>query len=77
MNNKKIFPDDTVNICCGTSEYGGTFIGLNEYRISGGKPKFGGTMYHDKNISYRDIADAFSEDEIKLILKIKQGKVYD
>lgn len=75
MNNKKILPDDTVNICCGASIYGGTYIGLNDYRISGGKPKFGGTMYHDKSISYRDIADAFSEEQLKLILKIKQGKI--
>lgn len=73
---KKLLPDDTVNICCGASIYnGGTYIGLNEYRISGGKPKFGGKMYHDEAISYRDLAEAFSEPELKLILKIKQGKV--
>ena len=74
MTIKKLSPDDPVNICCGTSIYGGTYIGLNAYRISGGKPKFGGITYHDKTISYRDLANAFSEQELKLILKIKQGK---
>ena len=71
---KKLLPDDPVNICCGLSVYGGTYIGLNAYRISGGKAKFGGKMYHDEYISYRDLANAFSEQELKLILKIKQGK---
>ena len=33
---KKLSPDDPVNICCGTSIYGGTYIGLNAYRISDG-----------------------------------------
>ena len=72
---KKLLPTDTVNVCCGTGEYGGTFIGLNDTRISGGKPKFGGTVYHDKNITYEDLAYAFSEDELKLMLKIKKGKI--
>lgn len=71
---KKLMPDDTVNICCELNVYGGTYIGLNAYRISGGKAKFGGKMYHDEYISYRDLANAFSEQEFKLILKIKQGK---
>lgn len=71
---KKLSPDDPVNICCGTSIYGGTYIGLNAYRISGGKVKFGGKMYHDEYISYRDLAKAFSEQKLRLILKIKQGK---
>ena len=72
---KKLLPTDKVNVCCIASIYGGTFIGLNETRISGGKPKFGGTVYHDSNVSYDDLAHAFSEDELKLMLKIKQGKV--
>ena len=72
---KKLLPEDMVNICCGTSIYGGTFIGLNDYRISGGKPKFGGKLYHEDKISYKYIADAFSENELKLILKIKQEKI--
>ena len=72
---KKLLPSDTVNVCCGTSIYGGTFIGLSDTRISGGKPKFGGTLYHDGNVTYEDLADAFSEDELKLLLKIKQGKI--
>lgn len=71
---KKLLPDDTVNICCGLNVYGGTYIGLNAYRISGGKVKFGGKMYHDEYISYRDLAKAFSEQELRLILKIKQGE---
>ena len=65
---KKLLPDDTVNICCGLNVYGGTYIGLNAYRILGGK------MYHDEYISYRDLAKAFSEQELRLILKIKQGE---
>lgn len=71
----KLLPTDKVNICCGTSIYGGTFVGLNDKRISGGKPLFGGKIYHDGNITYKDLAYAFSEDELKLLLEIKQGKV--
>ena len=72
---KKLLPTDQVNVCCVESIYGGTFIGLNDTRISGGKPKFGGTVYHDRNVTYEDLAYAFSEDELKLMLKIKQGKI--
>ena len=70
---KKLLPDDTISICCGLNVYGGTYNELNAYRISGGKVKFGGKMYHDEYISYRDLAKAFSEQELRLILKIKQG----
>lgn len=72
---KKLLPTDKVNVCCIESIYGGTFIGLNDRRISGGKPAPYGTVYHDDNVTYEDLADAFSEDELKLMLKIKQGKV--
>lgn len=71
---KKLLPTDQVNVCCMESIYDGTFIGLNDTRISGGKPKLYGTVYHDDNVTYEDLADAFSEDELKLMLKIKRKK---
>lgn len=64
--------NDRVNVLCGNSIYGGKYVALNGYRIAGSKA--GGSVDIDINVTYKDIACAFSKSELELMLAYKHDE---
>lgn len=64
--------NDKVNICCGKS-FTGFFISLNMYRVAGNKPN-GSPVVCSYDTRYSDIADAFNEQELEMMLNYKRRK---